>query len=271
MDHVAERQAYGEPAGYKYPRFFFFGADVIEGAKRLAIRCQIAKRLVDHGLGLVSTQVMHRGLEGGLLSHRGYLDGEGAEHEWMDWMMELGQATGHALLKPRTEPPQIRESFPTVTGTRQQIFVPCLSHLIALYQFGSERTLPEWELAMETVQDGTFEAITLFETPIFYASTVMVDELIRMAGERPEGEMSLSQRQQEILLALLELRAFNEDFLQSTESVSKRASGVADPEAFKAPVAALVRAGFLSSKGGRAGGIWLTPAGHRRAEELNKR
>src|SRR4051812_28515465 len=40
-DHIAEGFPWGQSVGYKYPRSFFFGADLVEGVRRLETRAYI--------------------------------------------------------------------------------------------------------------------------------------------------------------------------------------------------------------------------------------
>jgi hypothetical protein len=83
----------------------------------------------------------------------------------------------------------------------------------------------------------------------------------------------LSRRQQDILVVLQELEAFDSDSRQSTEEIARRVTGKrnADPGPFKEPIAELHKKGLVDSKEGRGGGVWLTPAGKIRSEHLRKR
>jgi hypothetical protein len=81
---------------------------------------------------------------------------------------------------------------------------------------------------------------------------------------------ALSQRQYDILQALLELHATSADKRRPTMDIAKRAEGIeADPEGYKQPIAELATLGFVSTKEGRGGGCWLTAKGRAVAEQLN--
>jgi hypothetical protein len=271
MDHVAGWQPYTEAAGYKYPRYFFFGADAIEGARRLAVRCRITDRILRDGLDLISFQSGHKDLQDGKLGDHGYISSEGLhEHQWVHWIMEVGRGTNHPLLQARREKPEITEIGITMGGAkRTTIMIPALRSGRCLNRYDEKGEVPEWAHAMETAGDGWFEGISLFETPIFYASTLMVDWLLERVGEQPPHELPLSSHQKEVLIALLELKAFESDRRVSTDEMTRKAAGpAAGSDSFKSPVASLVAAGLVASKEGRGGGIWLTPARKQRAEHV---
>lgn len=95
-------------------------------------------------------------------------------------------------------------------------------------------------------------------------------QLPTAAGDAP-GEPALSGRQQDLLLVLLELEAFDSDSRQKTPVVAKRTDPKVVPEHFKEPIADLGRKGYVSTKEGRGGGIWLTPEGRSRAVRLSSK
>jgi len=94
-------------------------------------------------------------------------------------------------------------------------------------------------------------------------------------GQRPGKESQslgpqpdLTDRQKLVLQALLELAAVDLSSRRTTQQVACTAGGrAADAEEFKAPVAELVRLGFVKSKRGRKGGCWLTEQGKRQAQK----
>ena len=72
----------------------------------------------------------------------------------------------------------------------------------------------------------------------------------------------LSQRQREILQALVSRRALNAALRQSTQKIAVLVEGPeANFQAFKVPIAELRRRGLIATQEGRTGGCWLTPAG----------
>lgn len=77
---------------------------------------------------------------------------------------------------------------------------------------------------------------------------------------------------EEILQALLELKAFDRKSRKSTAEVCKRTLGPdADPALLKRPITALRKQGDVLTKGGKGGGVWLTSAGRDKAVEIVKR
>src|SRR4051812_25925220 len=46
MARICNGDPWGQAVGYKYPRYFFFGPDQEEGAKRLNLRCEIANKII---------------------------------------------------------------------------------------------------------------------------------------------------------------------------------------------------------------------------------
>lgn len=77
--------------------------------------------------------------------------------------------------------------------------------------------------------------------------------------------------QDEILQALLELKAFDKDSRQSTPHIANKALPPhSDPALLKRPLSDLKKAKLVETKGGRTGGAWLTPAGKATAIDLSK-
>ncbi len=82
----------------------------------------------------------------------------------------------------------------------------------------------------------------------------------------------LTDRQRDILLALLRLETFDADSRRTTEAIAKAAEGPhAKPANFKAPLAELARLMLTNSKSGAKGGIWLTDRGCKLAEHILRR
>lgn len=80
----------------------------------------------------------------------------------------------------------------------------------------------------------------------------------------------ISERAQLVLVAMLELEAFDSDRRQSTEVIACAALGeAADANALKAVMADLKTRHLVKSKTGRGGGCWLTNKGRARAEKLS--
>lgn len=77
----------------------------------------------------------------------------------------------------------------------------------------------------------------------------------------------LSQRAQEVLIAMLDLGAADSDRRQSTEAIAIRASD-GDPNSLKGVISELRIRGLIETKIGRGGGCWLTPRGRARAASL---
>lgn len=100
----------------------------------------------------------------------------------------------------------------------------------------------------------------------------IADEAIR-AGlpDRPVEDEPLGDRAQSVLIAMLELGAVDSDNRRSTEDIAIKALGDGtDPNALKSVMADLKTRKLINSKTGSGGGCWLTEAGKRRAEKLNK-
>jgi hypothetical protein len=80
----------------------------------------------------------------------------------------------------------------------------------------------------------------------------------------------LSSRSQDMLVAMLELKAFDSDSRRSTAAIAKHALGAgADANSLKSVMSELAIHQFIRTREGRCGGCWLTEAGKRRAEKLN--
>jgi hypothetical protein len=71
-----------------------------------------------------------------------------------------------------------------------------------------------------------------------------------------------------ILVALLEGKAFSYNARITQSALAPKASAGATAENLKAPVTSLKKRGLVDTKPGRAGGVWLTPAGRAAAESL---
>jgi hypothetical protein len=83
------------------------------------------------------------------------------------------------------------------------------------------------------------------------------------------SEPSLSEDQRYLLIAALELAAFDSDSRKTAARIVDRAKGrFADPSNAKKALADLVGKGLLGSLTGAKGGYWLTREGRRRAERL---
>ncbi|MFL5240595.1 MAG: hypothetical protein ACJ8FY_00680 [Gemmataceae bacterium] len=100
----------------------------------------------------------------------------------------------------------------------------------------------------------------------------IADEAIRAALPdrlvEPADE-PLSDRAQEVLVAMLQLKAVDSDSRQSTAAIAARALGAeADANALKIVMSDLATRQLIQTREGRGGGCWLTEAGRRRAEKL---
>ncbi len=100
----------------------------------------------------------------------------------------------------------------------------------------------------------------------------IADEVIRSAlPDRPVEDEPLSDRAQEVLVAMLQLNAVDSDSRQSTAAIAARAMGAeADANSLKPVMSELATRQLIQTREGRGGGCWLTEAGKRRAEKLNK-
>jgi hypothetical protein len=100
----------------------------------------------------------------------------------------------------------------------------------------------------------------------------IADEAIRAAlPDRPVEDEPLSDRAQEVLVAMLQLKAVDSDSRQPTAGIAARAMGAeADANSLKPVMSELATRQLIQTREGRGGGCWLTEAGKRRAEKLNK-
>jgi hypothetical protein len=103
----------------------------------------------------------------------------------------------------------------------------------------------------------------------------LADGAIRAAVPGPTTdprEEPLGDRAQLVLVAMLQLKAFDADSRQSTAAIAKRALGPGvDANSLKPVVSELVTRELIDSRTGRGGGCWLKPAGRERAEKLCRR
>jgi hypothetical protein len=89
--------------------------------------------------------------------------------------------------------------------------------------------------------------------------------------ERPVEDEPLSNRAQEVLVAMLQLKAVDSDSRQSTAAIAARAMGAeADANSLKPVMSELATRQLIQTRAHRGGGCWLTEAGKRRAEKLSK-
>lgn len=127
---------------------------------------------------------------------------------------------------------------------------PCL--FLALTEAIRSDT-PEWK-----VTDAAHAALDAFT-----AKLTPADEL-------PVPEEPLSNRAQEVLIAMLRMEAIDSDRRHPTADIAVRAIGPqADANSLKAVIADLVKRELIRTKGGRHGGCWLTQTGMRRAVKLD--
>lgn len=85
----------------------------------------------------------------------------------------------------------------------------------------------------------------------------------------PPSEEPLSERARLVLVAMLELDAFDSDRRRPTDEIAVKALGTdTDPNALKSVMAELKTRRLINSKTGRGGGCWLTDNGRQRAEKL---
>jgi len=79
----------------------------------------------------------------------------------------------------------------------------------------------------------------------------------------------LSERQTELLVAMLELKAFESDTRRTTAEIAEKVEGRgAQSEKYKQPMAKLAKMRLVDRKEGAGGGCWLTVAGRGRAERI---
>jgi hypothetical protein len=102
----------------------------------------------------------------------------------------------------------------------------------------------------------------------------IADEAIRKAlPDRPvePTDEPLNNRGQEMLVAMLQLKAVDSDSRQSTAAIAVRAMGAeADANSLKRVISELATRQLIQTRAGRSGGCWLTQAGKLRAEKLNQ-
>jgi hypothetical protein len=77
----------------------------------------------------------------------------------------------------------------------------------------------------------------------------------------------LCERAQLALQVLFQQKAFSSDSRMTTAAIVAEGHGN-DPNAFKEVISDLKEAGYVNTKEGRGGGVWLTKAGKRRAGKL---
>jgi hypothetical protein len=88
-------------------------------------------------------------------------------------------------------------------------------------------------------------------------------------GERQaEPAESLSERQKDLLRALLRLKAVGPRSRVSVEKAAMKVDPAGKSGSYKNPISALARLGLVQSKKGPGGGIWLTASGKAEAEQL---
>lgn len=92
-------------------------------------------------------------------------------------------------------------------------------------------------------------------------------QISEMFGAPPSDE-PLSERAQDVLIAMVYLEAVDSDRRRSTETISRKALGGTDANALKSVMAELKTRRLINSKTGRGGGCWLTDNGRQRAEKL---
>ena len=86
----------------------------------------------------------------------------------------------------------------------------------------------------------------------------------------PVGDEPLAERAQLVLIAMLELAAFDSDQRKTTAVITSKALGeTSDANALKGVMAELKTRGLVKSKKGSGGGSWLTDRGLVRAKKLN--
>jgi DNA-binding IscR family transcriptional regulator len=86
-----------------------------------------------------------------------------------------------------------------------------------------------------------------------------------------DAEPVLSDRQYNILQAMLELKAVTADGRRSTAEIASIAEGRVDPARLKGPIADLEKRGLIGTKTGAGGGCWLTAKGFQIAQKLGEK
>jgi len=86
------------------------------------------------------------------------------------------------------------------------------------------------------------------------------------------AEEPLSNRAQDMLVGMLQLKAVDSDSRQPTAKIAKQALGPeADSNALKSVISDLATRQLIETREGRNGGCWLTEAGRKRAEKLQNK
>ncbi|MCX5658411.1 MAG: hypothetical protein NTW19_01660, partial [Planctomycetota bacterium] len=101
------------------------------------------------------------------------------EHEWMFWMMHLGESLRDPVLKFRREKSEVIH----LAGMATDVHIGCHDGIVNLRRdvatdCASHEMPPEWWYALKCVNDGSLEEVCVFDKPVFYASSVMADRLI---------------------------------------------------------------------------------------------
>ncbi len=83
-----------------------------------------------------------------------------------------------------------------------------------------------------------------------------------ISGEaKPASELPLVDRELDVLQALCELNALDEDSRVTANAIAKKATGDEEPDRVKREIANLARLECVASKEGRGGGSWITERG----------
>lgn len=101
---------------------------------------------------------------------------------------------------------------------------------------------------------------------------IIDEEAIRSAlPDRPAEAEPLSERAQDVLIAMLQLVAVDSDSRKPTAEIAARALGSeADANALKSVMSDLATRQLIDTQTGRGGGCWLTAEGQRRAQKLSQ-
>jgi len=91
---------------------------------------------------------------------------------------------------------------------------------------------------------------------------------IQESGKPGDDDPALCGIKQEILISLLELKAFDSNHRATTGGIVSKANPTSDDGTYKNPLAQMVKDGLIHSKKGRGGGFWLTTNGKSLAERL---
>lgn len=157
---------------------------------------------------------------------------------------------------------------------RLRYYVPTVADLDAIRRFyaDDEPGNPSWaRVESDLIAAGhsrdelpTHNALTL----IRLLTTAAPD------GDRLDQEIldALADRQRGVLIALLELKAFDAEIRQTRKEIAPFVEGEAvDPQYFGEAIANLANKGLVESRKGKSGGSWLTKLGRRLAERLARR